>query len=113
VPIRVSPLRGRANELPTIVKKYAEEAISTLGAPAKSFTNADLSWVIEHAASSLAEIEKATLRVVALKASANHLPHAARLLGMAPISLTKWLKRRSQPPPSLAGVIPSRGRGSW
>jgi len=110
VPIRVSPLRERANELPTIVRKYADEAIATLSAPAKIFTNADLMWVIEHAARSLAEIKKATLRVVALKVSTNNVKQAARLLGMAPISLTNWLKRRSQPPPSLAGAIQSHGR---
>jgi len=88
-----------------IVEDYAAEAIATLNAPANSFTNADLWWVIERAARSLAEIEKATLRVVALKVSANDVPRSAELLGMAPISLERWLKRRSQPPPSGAGAI--------
>ena len=109
-PIRISPLRDRAEELPRIVEEYADEAITTLNAPAKCFTDADLWWVIERAAKSLAEIEKATLRLVALRVSANDVTQAAELLGMAPISLTNWLKRRSQPPPSLAGAIQSHGR---
>lgn len=96
VPIRVSPLRKRTEELPRIVEEYAEEAIAALNAPAGSFTHADLWWVIERAARSLAEIEKATLRIVALRVSAN-VPQAAELLGIAPISLVRWLKRRSVP----------------
>lgn len=42
-----------------------------------------------HAATSLPEIEKATLRVVALRVSANNVAQAAGLLGMAPISLDR------------------------
>jgi DNA-binding NtrC family response regulator len=109
VPIHVSPLRDRAEELPRIVEEYADEAIAALSAPAKSFTHADLWWVVEHAAKSLAEIEKATLRVVALKVSANDVTQAAELLGMAPISLARWLTRRSYPSPSLAGALRSHG----
>jgi hypothetical protein len=63
----------------------------------------DLRWVVECAATSLPEIEKATLRVVALKMSAS-LSDAARLLGMAPVSLARWLGRRSQPPTANAGL---------
>jgi hypothetical protein len=50
------------------------------------------SWVLEHAAVSLPEIEKATLRRVALRSSAN-VSRAATRLGMAPVSLSRWLAR--------------------
>jgi len=63
--------------------------------------------VIERAATSLPEIEKATLRVVALRVSANNEAQAARLLGMAPISLICWLKRRSQPESGQCGEADS------
>jgi hypothetical protein len=54
----------------------------------------DRKWLLEHAAtSSLAEIEKATLRMVALRGSAN-LSQAAARLGMAPVSLSRWVARR-------------------
>ena len=112
VPIRVSPLRERAEELPRIVEEYAGEAIAALNAPADSFTNADLWWVIERAATSLSEIEKATLRVVARKVAANNVSQAAGLLGMAPISLDRWFKRRSQPPPPPTATIQSWARRS-
>ena len=45
----------------------------------------DRRWIIEHP-TSLAEIEKATMRVVALRMS-RHLSEAAERLGMAPVSL--------------------------
>jgi hypothetical protein len=47
----------------------------------------------DHAAASLAEVEKATLRLVTLRTSRN-MRHAAARLGMAPVSLFRWLGRR-------------------
>ena len=44
-----------------------------------SFTNADLAWILEHAATSLAEIEKALLRMAALRLSRNMSGAAERL----------------------------------
>jgi hypothetical protein len=103
VPIYVPPLSERALELPRIVEEYAAEAIAALRPlrPEARFTAADLRWVVECAGTSLAEIEKATLRVVALHMSAS-LSDAARLLGMAPVSLARWLSRRSRPPTANA-----------
>jgi hypothetical protein len=43
-----------------------------------------------------AEIEKATRRVVALRVSRN-LSQAAARLGMAPVSLWRWILRRKLP----------------
>jgi DNA-binding protein Fis len=57
-----------------------------------------------HAAGSLAEIEKATLRLVTLRTAGN-LSDAAARLGMAPVSLDKWLRHRRSPL-----LIPSGGR---
>jgi ActR/RegA family two-component response regulator len=64
--------------------------------PASIFTSDDHGWVRDNAAASLAEIEKATLRLVTLRASHN-LSHAAERLGMAPVSLSRWLSRRMFP----------------
>jgi hypothetical protein len=44
----------------------------------------------------LRRIEKATLRLVALRVSANTSIAAARL-GMAPVSLFRWMERRAMP----------------
>jgi hypothetical protein len=106
LPIYVPPLSERALELPRIVEEYAKEAIAALRSlrPEACFTAADLrwivEWVVECAGTSLPEIEKATWRVVVLKLSRN-LSEAARLLGMAPVSLARWIGRRSRPPAAI------------
>jgi hypothetical protein len=97
-PITVPSLVGREAELDRIIDEYAEDAVAELGAPRVGFLPVDHAWVREHAASSLLEIEKATLRLVALRHSRN-LSHAAARLGMAPVSLSRWIGRREMPMP--------------
>jgi hypothetical protein len=99
VPIRVPSLRVRDRELPRIVDEYALDATAELSVPSTSFTKADRQWVLERAPSTLPEIEKATLRLVALRVSTN-LSQAAARLGMAPVSLSRWIGRRKLPPVS-------------
>jgi hypothetical protein len=96
VPIRVPSLRVRDRELPRIVDEYALDATAELSVPSTSFTKADRQWVLECAPSTLPEIEKATLRLVALRMSTN-LSQAAARLGMAPVSLSRWIGRRKLP----------------
>jgi hypothetical protein len=93
-PIVVPPLRDRAGELAQIVDEYADDAIKALGASAGSFMDVDRAWVLEHAGGSLDEIEKATLRIVALATSPN-TTHAAARLEMAHGSLMRWIHRRA------------------
>ena len=92
--VRVPMLQERQQEISRIVSEYAVDARLALGAPASSFTDTDQAWVVAHAAKSFAEIEKATLRVVALNTSKN-VSAAARLLGMQAVSLGRWMSRRS------------------
>jgi hypothetical protein len=92
--IDVPSLSARASDLPRIVDEYAQDAIAALGAPATSFGPEDRCWVLAHAISSLPAIEKATLRRVALRSSKN-LSRAAARLGMAPVSLSRWVTRRT------------------
>ncbi len=95
VPIRVPPLSARVRELPQIVDEYARDAIEALGADDDAgFTEADRRWVLDRAPRSLAEIETATLRLVALRQAGGVTNRAAKRLGMATISLARWLARR-------------------
>jgi hypothetical protein len=89
----VPPLRERAGDLKRIVDEYARDAIAALRAPRAGFTNRDRAWILQHRASSLSEIEKATLRLVAIRASRSISAAAARL-GMAPVSLLRWIGHR-------------------
>jgi hypothetical protein len=93
-PIQIPSLRTRKDDLPRIVDEYARDAIAALGVPPTSFIADDHAWVLRHAASSLLDIEKATLRLAALRASQN-CSHAAARLGMAPVSLSRWMGRRN------------------
>jgi hypothetical protein len=92
IPIHVPPLALREQELPRIVDEYARDARAALGAMSMTFTDDDRRWVMT-ASRSLQDIEKATLRLVALRASEN-VTQAAKKLGMAPVSLIRWLERR-------------------
>jgi hypothetical protein len=94
-PIRVPSLAVRTDELPRIVDEYAADAVDELHPLGAGFTAADREWVLRNAPLTLAEIEKATLRLVAIRASRNMSDAAARL-GMAPVSLSRWIGRRKR-----------------
>jgi hypothetical protein len=99
-PIRIPSLITRKKDLPRVVDEYARDAITALGAHKVRFTEADRQWILDHTPLSLSQIEKATLRLVAVRMSRN-LSSAAQRLGMAPVSLSNWLGHRRKPPPLL------------
>ncbi|HEY0992937.1 MAG TPA: FHA domain-containing protein, partial [Kofleriaceae bacterium] len=88
VPIDVPSMRDRMRDVPRRVDAFAADAIAALGAPAGCLTRDELAWVARHSATTLADIEKGTLRLVARKV-AGSLGQAAALLGMAPVSLAR------------------------
>jgi hypothetical protein len=100
-PVHVPSLEERTKDLPRIVDEYALDATAALHVPPTAFTSDDRAWVLENAASSLEEIEKATLRCVAIRTS-DDLPHAAERLGMAKVSLERWMARHDAPTGSSA-----------
>jgi len=94
--VHVPPVAERTDELPLVIDHYALNAAEELHLPDTTFTSEDRAWVLAHAATSLNEIEKATLRLTALRASRSISDAAARLR-MAPVSLSRWLGRRELP----------------
>jgi hypothetical protein len=104
--IELPPLQLRDIEIPRIVEDYAADAISELCAPRDCFTDDDRRWVMRHSARTLPEIAKGTLRVVALNTSLSFSEAAARL-GMASVSLTRWVYRRA-PLPHPTARMPRR-----
>jgi hypothetical protein len=99
-PIEIPPLATRAAEIDRIVDEYADDAAAVLGigprADRTRFSALDRAWVRAHSAASLAEIEKGTLRLVALRAAGN-VARAAALIGIAHSSLGEWIGRRRLP----------------
>jgi hypothetical protein len=96
-PIEIPSLQGRDRDLTRIIQEFAQDAITSLGVPQTAFLDEDRRWVLDNADYTIPEIQKATLRVVALRASRN-LHQASLLLGIKAISLSHWLERRGQLP---------------
>ena len=97
-PIEVPPLAKRsAAERAHVVTEYAADAARDLGAK-RSLTGEDQDWVLQHCGTSLAEIGRATRRMLALRMEGS-LGAAARLLDMSYPSLRRWFADRG-----LAGL---------
>jgi hypothetical protein len=95
--IEIPSLEARRGELHRIVHEYVEDAIEALHAPATCLDADTIQWVLGQCSLSpnvtIPDIEKAAVRAVALRMTGG-IPRAARLLGMAPVSLQRWLLRR-------------------
>lgn len=95
-PIVVPPLAERQNELHHIINAYAKDALAELKGSAEHFRAEDLDWVQQNESATLAKIETATLRCVALRMTAN-VNQAAKLLGIKRPSLDEWIQHRQLP----------------
>jgi pSer/pThr/pTyr-binding forkhead associated (FHA) protein len=95
-PIVIPPLASRAGELDRIMDEFIQDAITEFSVQDMRFSVRERAWVRQHASSSVPEIEKATRRLVALRASPS-VSNAATRLGMATVSLTRWIDRRPLP----------------
>ncbi len=105
-PIVVPSLVDRADELDQIITEYAKDAYIQFGIRRAKLQPSDHDWVRRCATSGLPEIEKTTLRLVALRTTENVARAAARL-GTTPTSLARWfqgrgLPRETAPCPALA-----------
>jgi FHA domain-containing protein len=94
-PIEIPPLSSRPDEIERVIDEYADDAMVALAARG-AFTRVDREWVRLHSATSLPEVEKGTLRIVALR-SAGNIARAAAMIGMAHASLGEWIGRRRLP----------------
>lgn len=91
-PLEIPTLDGRAADLDRLAGECLEEATRALSVGPMRFSGIASDSVLR-SVTSLAEIERVMLRLVALKASPN-LSQAARRLRVAPVSLSRWLHRR-------------------
>jgi hypothetical protein len=98
-PLEIPPLAARAAESHRLLQEALDEAAAALGTGRLRIPRQARQGVLERVAS-FAELEKTALRIVAL-ASAPNPSQAAVRLGMALVSLTRWLDRR----PWLVAVL--------
>jgi len=109
-PLEVPPLWARAPEADRLLQEALDEAAAELRTASPQIPRPLRQAVLDRIAS-FAELEKTALRVVAL-ASARNLTHAAARLGMAPVSLTRWLRRRGWLQAILSGLDERRGEAN-
>jgi hypothetical protein len=91
--ILVPALHQRRDDADRLVDEYLSEALVSLGAAPTTLRPEDRTWMIDRAATSHVELEKTALRLAAVRSTPN-LRQAAMRLGMAQVSLTRWLARK-------------------
>jgi pSer/pThr/pTyr-binding forkhead associated (FHA) protein len=94
--IDIPDLASRSNEIARIVDEYAADAIDRLGAQVRSYTDADRALLLLRPPQSLADIEEATLRLIAIREYGG-VTSAAQHLGITHSALSRWLARRTVP----------------
>lgn len=99
-PIVIPSLETRRHELARIIDECAIEAAAALLTTA-SLTDSDREWLTRSSASSVNEIEKSIIRLLAVREHSGELAAAARALGMNGASLDAWFQRRHLPKAAL------------
>jgi hypothetical protein len=100
-PIDIPRLATRYPDLFRIVREYVDDVTSLLHVPDDCLGSQDIEWIMSSSvrakALSIPDIEKAVWRMVAVRTTRD-LSKAAALLGMARVSLERWLRRRYSSP---------------
>lgn len=91
-PMIVPPVILRTAELPRIIDAYAVDAGAT---PGGTLTASDREWVRDHESKTLAKIQEATRRLVAIRRNGSNLTRAAAHLEMSLSALSEWVARRT------------------
>ena len=91
-PIEIPSLAKCAQDLERVLDECLKEAADMLCVPRVRLSTSMRECIMLHA-ESIPDLEKATLRLVALKSSLNMTQAAARL-DMAHVSLSRWVLRR-------------------
>jgi hypothetical protein len=93
VAIRIPALSERLPEVERVVEEFAIDAIAAHNAKPTSWTARDREWLLERSPRTLAEIEVATSRLVAVREWGG-VTKAAPHVGLSHAALSRWLSRR-------------------
>jgi hypothetical protein len=101
-PLVLTPLAKRKHERNRILDELTVEAAATLGIAASQLSDADRRTILRFDAATLPAMERATLRIVALR-HWKYFARAARRIGISHASLIEWAESR--------GLGGTHGRG--
>jgi hypothetical protein len=88
-PVVLTPLNDRGRDRFRILEEIAEDVVAALDVRVPPLSLSDRRVILQHDGEAVPDLEKATLRVAALR-SRSTLSDAAKQLGMAPVSLFRW-----------------------
>jgi len=94
-PIVIPPLTSRKDEIDRIISEYAVDAAGPLGMGEHWLHAAERAWIRNHMRT-LAEIQKATVRLAAIRQAGSMSAGAARL-GISHVAMLKWLRTHNFP----------------
>jgi len=95
MPIVVPPLASRKDEIERLIEDYARDAAGFLGLGDHWLSPAERTW-IRNAMHTLAKIQKATLRLAAIR-KAGSMTRGAICLGISHNAMSKWLRNHKFP----------------
>lgn len=94
-PVVIPPLVTRKDELERIIQEYATDAAAPLELGEYWLTTPERAWIRANL-HTLAEIQKATSRLAAIK-KAGSMSAGARRLGISHVAMAKWLRNHNFP----------------
>jgi hypothetical protein len=94
-PIVVPPLTARKDEIERIIEGYAVDAAGPLDLGEHWLNAAERAWMRDNL-HTLAEIQKATIRLAAIRQAGSMTAGAARL-GISHVAMLKWLRTHNFP----------------
>lgn len=95
-PIVIPPLTSRKEEIDRVIEEYAADAATRFGLGDHWLTTAERTWIRGNLYT-LAELQKATLRIAAIR-KAGSMSAGAAYLGISHVAMLKWLRTHHFPP---------------
>ncbi|HWU89282.1 MAG TPA: FHA domain-containing protein [Kofleriaceae bacterium] len=95
IPVVIPPVASRRDEIDRIVEEYAVESAASLGMGELRLDPTERAWIRRHL-HTLPDIQKATLRLAAIR-QAGSISAGALRLGISHVAMLKWLRSHAYP----------------
>jgi FHA domain len=95
-PVIVPRLASRKAEIDRIIMEYATDAAAAMGVGERWLSPTEHAWIRDHLGDSLPDIQKATLRLAAIR-RAGSISAGALRVGLSHTGMLKWLRTHEYP----------------